>query len=83
MNLFKKIDIKIFFIAFVFGLFMCYIMQPAPRIIIKYPTPETEDQVYIDDSKTCYKYMANEIKCPKDRKLIKEVPIQQTIFMDN
>ena len=79
MNIFNKINIPIFFVAFIFGLFMCYITNPKPKIIIKYPTPDGDD-VFIDDSNSCYKYISEEIECPKDKNLINEIPIQQTIF---
>ena len=81
MNIFNKINIPIFFVAFAFGLFMCYLSLPIPKIIIKYPSPDTEDTIYTDDSEACYKYCSEEIDCPKDKKKIKDIPIQQTIFM--
>ena len=79
MNIFNKIDIPIFFLSFIVGLFMCYITHPQPKIVIKYPTPDGED-IFIDDSNSCYKYISEEVECPKDKNLINEAPIQQTIF---
>ena len=79
INILNKINLPIFFFSFIFGLFMCYIIHPTPRIVIKYPTPEGDD-IYIDDSQSCYKYVSEEIECPKDKNIIKEIPIQQTIF---
>ena len=79
INILNKINLPIFFLSFVFGLFMCYIIHPNPRIIIKYPTPDG-DAIYVDDSEACYKYISEEVECPKDKNLIKEIPIQQTIF---
>ena len=79
-ELFKKIDPIIFFISFAVGLFMCYITNPKPQIIIKYPTPENAGRiVYKDKANTCYKYEFNEVKCPSDESQILENPIQDFI----
>ena len=79
MNIFSKIDIPIFLVSFMIGLFMCYLTHPQPKIIIKYPTPDGDD-IFIDDTNTCYKYFSEEVKCPDDKSLINEIPIQQTLF---
>lgn len=81
MNILEKINIPIFIVSFCFGLFMCYITLPVPKVVIKYPSPDTEDTIFTDDSNTCYKYDSQEIECPKDKKKIKDIPIQQTLFV--
>lgn len=65
-----------FFAALFFGLMMCYILTPIPKIVIRHPTPENvDDIIYKDKSDNCYKYEVDEIKCPKDKDLIKKHPI--------
>ena len=83
LNLFKKIDPIIFLISFTIGLFMCYITNPQPNIIIKYPNPDNAGKIiYKDNAETCYKYDSNEINCPEDTSKIIENPIQQS-FLGN
>lgn len=65
-----------FFIALFIGFLMCYALTPPPKVVFKYPTPENaEDTIYKDKSSNCYKYEVDEVECPKDKKLIKENPI--------
>ena len=53
-----------FFIAFCIGIFVVYISTPEPKVIYKYPTPDNVDKnIYKDQSDTCYKYEATEVKC--------------------
>ena len=47
---------------------------------LSYPTPETSGLLtFIDDASNCYKFRTKEVKCPKDKSLIKEIPF----FEDN
>ena len=65
------INSKIFFISLCVGLFFVYIFSKQPEIILKYPTPETEDKlIYQDKNDVCYKYKSREVKCNKDAKNI-------------
>tara|TARA_B100000768_G_C11017712_1_gene264785 strand:+ start:27 stop:260 length:234 start_codon:yes stop_codon:yes gene_type:complete len=65
-----------FFAALFFGLMMCYILTPTPKIVIRHPSPENvNDIIYKDKSDNCYKYEVDEIKCPKDKDSIKKHPI--------
>ena len=82
-NIFKKIDPIIFLISFTVGLFMCYITNPKPNIVIKYPNPDNAGKIiYKDDAETCYKYSSNEIKCPEDISKIIDNPIQQNYIIN-
>ena len=66
-----------FFISFCVGMFLVYISTPKPRIIIKYPTPQNAGKIiYKDNSGVCYKYLAKEVKCPRNTKEIKMLDIQ-------
>lgn len=77
MNLFSYIDPFYFFIAFAVGLICTYLITPIPTIIIKHPTPENAGKfVYKDKADVCYKYKAEEVNCPEDKNIIKNIPIQ-------
>ena len=64
----KFIDYRIFFASLCFGLLVCYLIQPTPRVVYKCPNPDNEDKVtYKDkDNQECYKYKSKEIDCPRD-----------------
>lgn len=73
----NKIEPLYFLISLCIGLFYNYITSPNPTIIYKYPTPENSNKIlYKDASKNCYKYQSNLVKCPKNKNLINEIPIQ-------
>ena len=66
-----------FFISFCVGMLIVYSMTPKPKIIIKYPTPQNAGKIiYKDKSGVCYKYLAKEVKCPRNTKQIKMFDIQ-------
>lgn len=76
-RLLQKLDFSVFFISLCAGLFLCYITNPTPTIVIKYPNPDNQHLVtYIDDASNCFKYKVDKVECPKDTNLIKELPIQ-------
>lgn len=57
-----------FFIAFSIGIFFTYIYSKPKKIIIQWPNPENAGKiVYKKDDDTCYKYEADETKCPDDK----------------
>lgn len=64
---FDYIDPLVFFIALGIGIFLAYILNPAPKIVHKYPTPDNSKNVtYVDDESVCYKYKSQEIPAPSD-----------------
>ena len=70
------IDPFYFLIALFIGLFITYSMTPMPKVVYKYPTPDSvDDTIYENESNTCYKYEPNEVDCPKNKSLIKDTPI--------
>lgn len=72
----KFIEPLPFFASLFFGLMMCYILTPPPKIIFKHPTPENvDDIIYKDESENCYKYEVDEVKCPANNVGVKEHPI--------
>ena len=76
--LFKKIQPLYFFLAFAVGLLLCYVTNPKPEVIIKFPSPYNAGKiVYKDKADSCYKYSASQVACPIDKSLIKPQPIQE------
>jgi hypothetical protein len=58
-------NIFAFIIAFAIGIFYIYVSTPKPKVVIKYPTPYNANRIVYkhNDTNTCYKYMAEEVKC--------------------
>ena len=56
--------IPIYLITSIFvTLFILYIIQPNPVVIVKHPSPLDEvSDVYIDDNNVCYRYYREEYK---------------------
>jgi hypothetical protein len=68
------IDPNAFFLSLSIGLLVFYVIAPQRRIVIKYPNPENAGKVvYKDESENCFKFKAEEIKCPSDKSKIKDV----------
>lgn len=75
---FEKIHPFYFFLAFAVGLFYCYITNPKPEIVMKFPSPKNVGSiVYHDKENNCYKYKADKVACPSNPKLVKDQPIQE------
>jgi hypothetical protein len=56
-----------FFIGFAVGMLIVYVMPMNNRLVYKHPMPDNVDKVvYHDKANNCYKYLAEEIKCPAD-----------------
>ncbi len=67
MKYLNKIIPLYFFVGFGLGILYVYLTQPKPRIIVKHPTPDNAGRVvYMDKQENCYKYLAEEVKCPSD-----------------
>ena len=59
------------------GIFVVYVLKPAPMVITKYPTLEnTGDVVYRDRNGTCFKYETQTVDCNKNVDRIKPYPLQ-------
>ena len=75
---FKYISVKVFLISLSIGLLFAYLSAPTPTIIHVYPTPDNAAELeYVDKANNCFKFDATEVKCPKDRSTIKNIPIQK------
>ena len=78
MNLFNKLDPFVFILSFGIGFFIVYIFGPRPTVLYQYPTPQnTKEIVYQDDLQNCYQYSSEQVSCPKDKKLIQQIPVAQ------
>lgn len=76
MLLIGRIQPLWFFLAFGIGLLICYVLTPAPEVVVKFPSPyNAGNVVYRDKSDTCFTYMANEVACPRDKSTIKMQPV--------
>jgi hypothetical protein len=75
---FDKIRPLYFFIAFAVGLLLCYVYNPSPEVIVKFPSPYNAGNiVYKDKADSCYKFDASKVSCPVDTNLIKQQPIHE------
>lgn len=76
--IFDKIHPLYFFISFAIGLLLCYVFNPKPDVVLKFPSPYNAGQVlYRDKAEGCYKYEASKVECPIDKSLIKPQPIHE------
>lgn len=70
MKIFNRLNPLAFFLAFCFGIFICYITSPIPQIVVKYPDPDNSMLKYIDKNSNCFRYEKKEIDCPVNKKNI-------------
>jgi hypothetical protein len=81
--MFEYVSFPIFLISLAIGLFYVYVVVPAPHVIVVYPTPDNSKEFQFKDSaNNCFEYEAKEIKCPSDKTLIKDIPIQRNHPID-
>ena len=77
MNLLKYINVPVFIVSLIFGIFAVYITMPDTRKILVYPTPENVDLLqYRDKTGSCFNFKQNEIVCPKNESEISKIPVQ-------
>jgi len=84
MFLLDKIHAFYFFLAFAVGLFFCYITNPKPEVVLKFPSPYNAGMVtYHDKANNCYKYKADKVDCPVDKSIIKDQPILEDFSLNH
>lgn len=67
-----------FLVAFCIGIFLVYIFEKTPEIILKYPTPYNAGKIiYRDSADVCYVYDKEEVDCPFWG--AKTTPLQNTL----
>lgn len=73
----KLFSFPVFLISFAIGVFIVYLTSPPPREIMVYPTPENVGELlYKDTANQCYKFLPDQVECPKDETKIRKVPPQ-------
>jgi hypothetical protein len=73
---FTRLNFPAFIVAFAIGVLACYCIKPAPRLIIKHPTPFNAGKVvYHDRADTCYKYAADKVQC--DGRKVSAHPVEE------
>jgi len=77
INLLKYINVPVFVISLLFGIFAVYITIPDTRKILVYPTPENIDLLqYRDKTGSCFNFKQNEVTCPENSNKISKIPVQ-------
>jgi hypothetical protein len=72
----RFVNQPVFVITFIISIIVVYFINPEPTIIYRFPNPNNAGKLaYQDKNKNCYKYEANEVKCPSDPNLILEHPL--------
>jgi hypothetical protein len=74
---FGKLEFFPFLCGLAVGIFVVYILKPAPMVITRYPNIENVDKVtYRDRNGTCFKYETKTVDCDKVEDRIKPYPLQ-------
>ena len=77
VNVMKFINVPVFILSLIFGLFAVYITTGDMRKIYVYPTPENVSLMqYKDKTSTCFQYKQSKVGCPANPKDIAQVPAQ-------
>jgi hypothetical protein len=77
MKFINHLEFFPFLIGLTVGIFIVYILKPAPMVITKYPNLEnTADEIYKDRNGTCFKYETKTVDCDKNESRIAAYPLQ-------
>ena len=77
MNIFKHINVKIFILSLLMGLFAVYLFMPDMRIIKVYPTTDNVSMLqYKDQADTCFSLKQDRVECPENENEITKIPAQ-------
>ena len=69
-----------FFSAFAIGLLLCYVMQPKPEVVVRFPSPYNAGQVvYRDKAENCFTYRSTEVSCPANGDGVRPQPLQHGV----
>ena len=73
----EYISLPIFLVSFAIGIFFVYVYGPEMKTIYIYPSPENVNRVlYKDNADNCFRFVPNQIECPKDKSKISDILIQ-------
>ena len=77
LNFMKYVNVPVFILSLVIGIFFVYVTIPDIRKIYVYPSPDNIDVLqYKDMTNTCFQFKQKEVTCPKNEKDIFKVPSQ-------
>lgn len=77
MKFLNHLEFFPFLIGLTVGIFIVYILKPAPVVITKFPNLEnTAEIVYKDRNGTCFQYTPKTVDCDKAEDRIKPYPLQ-------
>ena len=73
----KILNPIVFVMVFAISMIVVYYTHPEPIIVNRFPNPKNAGKLTYQNKtdKSCYKYEANEVKCPSDPSLILEHPL--------
>jgi len=75
--MFNYISLPTFMISFAIGLLFIYLLGPDMKTVYIYPSPENVEKIlFKDKADNCFYFKPVEVKCPTDKKLINQIPIQ-------
>jgi hypothetical protein len=73
----KYIDLKVFLVSFLFGLFIVYVLMPNTSTVYVYPTPDNIDVIqYQDRADNCFSVKQQEVECPTESGRMFGIPMQ-------
>jgi hypothetical protein len=80
-----KLSPLYFILSFAIGVFICYVLEPSKKVVIKFPSPtNSEKVVYVDKQGQCYKYKTDKLdKCPENAENIKPQPVIEDFALIN
>ena len=74
----KYINLPVFLISLILGLVFVHVSAEPTETVLVYPTPENAGKhEYVDKIGNCYQYHAEQMPCPKEKKLLQRIPIQE------
>ena len=69
-----------FVLAFCFGLCVMMLFAPKPRVVVKFPRPDTTDRVYRGADGGCFRIEAEEVSCDSGAKVVPQ-PVHETVSL--
>lgn len=74
----RFISLPVFIISLAIGLLFIYLSTPTSKAIYVYPTPDNTDIFeYVDRAYNCFTFDHNKVDCPKNKTMIKQIPVQK------
>ena len=62
-----KLNLFAFILAFAIGIGCCYVINPPPKVVMKFPSPNNVGKViYRDSEENCFTFRADKVQCTKD-----------------